>query len=126
MMIIDKQSVGMWYVPTFEQDFAGMLREVGPGQYEFTCRIRYYRDDKIGKASADEKSWYGGQWNLSKDEAISRARQVVDLYAAECVPFDKWELLNDGDFEKFKATLDSSYFKHEDSGDGKMRKHVML
>jgi hypothetical protein len=123
---ITEKLVGMWQFEFGNGNFLGAVEDTEKG-FKVIYRFRYYRDDKIGIESEDEKHWYEGIITDAKtrEQAIHSMRDMLAmlnkshqiLYPEED-PMDVSEILmKDGDVEKFiqeLSNLDSTHIAEED------------
>jgi hypothetical protein len=58
-MVLDEKVIAVWHFEFNGGNFLSTLRKKPTGGMELTSRFRYYRDDKPGPDSQDEKHWYG-------------------------------------------------------------------
>lgn len=98
---LDDKIVGIWFLETMPgQDWMASLREIEPDKkYELVYRFRYHKDDKPFD-SADEKSWYSGKVEGTRQYAILGLREAGKQM--ERVATGKlYEYLNDKGFDDF-------------------------
>jgi len=82
---IDENFIALWYILLSDSsDFmAGLTRNLS-GTLECTYRFRYYKDDKTGLDSDDEKHWYSFSIDpekTTKDDALITCRNVFGKLA---------------------------------------------
>jgi len=58
-IVLDENVIAMWHFEFDGGNFISALKKRPSGGMEVTSRFRYYRDDKPGPDSQDEKHWYG-------------------------------------------------------------------
>lgn len=107
MITLDEKIVGIWFMnPMPGQDWMAAVNEIEPeAKYKLTYRFRYYKDDKAFD-SEDKKNWYEGEVTGTRSYVIAAMRHVAQTLAeksGEAGPV--YEVLNDGDVQKFRRTL---------------------
>lgn len=103
--IMDENIVGVWYLQV-SQDIDALfnLRLNEEGEYNLGARTRVYVDDKFSN-SEDKKTWHTATLKpgTSRKEALRVAKDMV-MSTKKTFKVDDdefWELINDGDFERF-------------------------
>jgi hypothetical protein len=115
---INENLLAMWYYPISEDsDWLGALsKKEDDSGYDFLYRHRYYKDDKTGPDSEDEKNWYRGtlkaEVNKSDEDVIQEMRGAVDVIAAVLGAEVTEIRMVDGDVEAFVEELKSQPFSH--------------
>lgn len=87
---LTEKSLAMWYVElhNYGGDYGGnWIAHISDEEdhYLLTYRFRYYKDDKLGVDSEDEKSWYKGKLSkenfISAQHCISRTTEMAEAIA---------------------------------------------
>lgn len=101
MIILDSQTVGIWFVvPGPGVDWMASVREVTPNEeYQITYRFRYHKDDKAFE-SADKKSWFKGTCEGTRAFVIAAIKSMAEQLRGPCEE-PVYEMLNDGDVDEF-------------------------
>jgi hypothetical protein len=81
-IVLDENVIALWHLELDGGNFLGALRQQPTEGMEFTFRFRYYRDDKLGPDSQDEKHWYRSNINnWSQAQAVNKLREVYKKVA---------------------------------------------
>jgi len=68
-MVLDENVIGVWHFEFDGGNFVATLSKKPGGGMTLASRFRYYRDDKPGPDSQDEKRWFCGDVNNNWTEA---------------------------------------------------------
>jgi hypothetical protein len=112
MIRFDKKIVGFWYLETIPgyQDWMASVREIEPERkYEVMYRFRYYKDDKVFD-SKDRKNWYRAEPSQTRAYVVAGIRAAARKLEEVSRGGKLYELMNDGDFEKFKREFENLPF----------------
>ena len=116
---ITENLVGMWQFAFDGGDFMGGVTEQDDGSFFLQYRFRYYKDDKIGLESEDDKHWYEGTLHAAtREHAVNEVRSVMEklkkagmLLAGEEIEVIEI-LMRGGDVEAFVQELTDQPWAH--------------